>query len=141
MSSCSQLHKACNATHIHQESYNSRRKQLQETKYVLHCSCYNIQGITSYDKLVYFLRHFLQILECCISDVPGVMVAKLTAQLWSSPFNTGPSFITSFGISSHSSAETLTVPTRVTSTRVSHARIKVWTRVNLEHTIVYCLAK
>lgn len=54
--------------------------------------------------------------------------------------NAGPSFIASFGIGSHSSAETLTVSTGVTSTRISHARIKVWTRINLEHTIMCCLA-
>lgn len=71
----------------------------------------------------------------------GVMVAKLTAQLWSSPFDAGPSFITSFGIGSHSSADTLTVPTTVTSTRVSHTRIKVWPRINLEHTMMYYLAE
>ena len=66
------------------------------------------------------------------------MVAKLTAQLWRSPFHAGPSFITSLGIGSHSSAETLTVPTGVTSTRVPHTRVKVRTRVNLENTIMYC---
>lgn len=64
------------------------------------------------------------------------MVAKLTAQLWSSPSNTGASLITSLGIGSHSSAETLTVPASVTSTRVSHTGIKVRTRVNLENTCI-----
>lgn len=74
-----------------------------------------------------------------LTQILAMMVAKLTAQLWSSPSNTDPSFIASFGIGSHSSAETLTVPTSVTSTRVSHARIKVWTRVNLWKQIMFMI--
>lgn len=62
------------------------------------------------------------------------MAAKLTTQVWCSPLNANSSFITSFGVGSHSSAETFAVPTCVTCARVSYARIKVWTRIDLKLT-------
>lgn len=72
------------------------------------------------------------------SSIPmtAVVMVKLTAQLWSSPFDAGSSCAASFGIGSHSSAETLTVTSSVTSTGVSHTRIIVWARIDLKHKAV-----
>lgn len=97
------------------------------------CVCFTCH----FHKPLIFIQHVRPPLGLDILQVRYawcVMVARLTTQVWSSPFNAHPGFITSFGIGSHSGAETLTVPTCVTCTWVFYARSKVRTRINLKYT-------